>query len=277
MTTPTGTVPATMMLPGDRLAVQRPALPTAGVATLAFAWRTLLKIKHVPEQLIDVIALPVVFTLMFTYLFGGALAGSTGEYLQSLLPGTLVMTVLLLTTFTGAGLTTDIASGVFDRFRSLPVWRPAPLFGALIGDLGRYLLASALVLSLGLVLGFRPGAGATGVFAAMALSLGFAYGVSWIWVVIGLLARTPTAVTATSFVVLFPLTLASNIFVVPETLPNWLRTFVEVNPLSHVVTATRGLMHGSASVGQVGGVVVLSAVLVAVFAPTALRLYRTRL
>ena len=133
----------------------RPASPGAVSATLTFAWRTLLRIKHVPEQLVDVVAIPVVFTLMFTYLLGGALAGSTGDYLQALLPGTLVMTVVLLTTFTGVGLTTDITTGAFDRFRSLPIWRPAPLLGALVGDIGRYLMASTLVIVLGLAMGYR--------------------------------------------------------------------------------------------------------------------------
>jgi ABC-2 type transport system permease protein len=138
----------------------RPEPPSLWIASAAFGWRGLLKIKHVPEMLADVIAIPVVFTLMFTYLFGGALAGSPHRYLQFILPGTLVMAVLLVTVYTGAGLATDRASGACDRFRSLPIWRLAPIAGALLGDLVRYLLAAALVFAVGLTMGFRPGGGA---------------------------------------------------------------------------------------------------------------------
>ena len=132
---------------------------SALAASLAFAWRSLLKIKHVPEQLGDVIGIPILFTLMFTYLFGGALAGSTGDYLQFLLPGTLALAVVFVTVYSGVTLNRDLATGAFDRFRSLPVWRPAPIVGGLIGDAGRYLLASGLVVGLGLIMGFDAGGG----------------------------------------------------------------------------------------------------------------------
>ena len=122
----------------------------------------MLKIKHVPEQLFDVTAFPIMFTLIFTYLFGGALAGSTNEYLHYLLPGILVQTVVFITIYTGLGLNTDITKGVFDRFRSLPIWRPAALVGALLGDLARYTMASTMVIVLGLVLGFRRTAAYSG-------------------------------------------------------------------------------------------------------------------
>jgi ABC-2 type transport system permease protein len=251
-------------------------LPAANPATavFVFGWRTALRMKHVPEQLFDLFAIPVVFTLLFTYLFGGALAGSPRTYLQSLLPGTMVMTVLLLTTFTGANLTTDRSSGAFDRFRSLPIWRPAPIVGALLGDLWRYTLASAIVVGLGLIMGFRPQGGSLGVIAALGLSLAFAHGVSWIWVVVGLVARTPTSVTTSSVVVLFPLTLASNAFVDPETLPRWLERFVEVNPVSHLVTAARGLMHGDEVGSEVLTVIAVALALVLVVAPLAFHVDR---
>lgn len=254
----------------------RPARATTLSASLTFGSRTLLKIRHVPEQVFDVVAIPVVFTLMFTYLFGGALAGSTGDYLQDLLPGTLVMTVVLLTTFTGVGLTTDLASGAFDRFRTLPIWRPAPLVGPLVGDLGRYLIAATLVLVLGLAMGFRPQGGAVGVAAAVALALLFASSMSWAWTVIGLVARTPSAVNSISLAVLFPLTLASNTFVDPATMPRWLQAVVAVNPITHLVTAARGLMHGHATSSEIALVVLAAAVIFAVFAPLTMRLYRTR-
>jgi ABC-2 type transport system permease protein len=147
-------------------------------ASLAFGWRALLKIRHVPEQLFDVIAIPVVFTLMFTYLFGGALAGSPGRYLGFILPGTLVMAVLLVTMYAGIGLNADIAKGISGRFRTLPVWRAAPIAGALLGDIARYLLAGAIVTVLGLVIGYRPAGGAPGVLAGIGLLVLFALGLS---------------------------------------------------------------------------------------------------
>jgi ABC-2 type transport system permease protein len=254
----------------------RPPRPSALAASRAFGWRALLKLKHVPEQLTDVIGIPVIFTLGFTYLFGGALAGSTQAYLQFLLPGTLVMTVVLVTTFSGVTLNTDITAGVFDRFRSLPIWRPAPIVGPLLGDIGRYLLASTLVLALGLALGYRPDGGLVGALAAVALVLGFAFGLSWVWTALGLVLRTPTAVNNLSLLVLFPLTLASNIFVDPQTMPGWLRAFIDVNPITHVVTAARGLLAGTVTAGQVGWVVAASAALTAVFAPLTMQLYRNR-
>ena len=127
----------------------RPARPSALTASLAFAWRAMLKIKHVPMQLFDVTAFPIMFVVLYTYLFGGALAGSPSEYLQLLLPGILVMTVSWITMYTGQALNTDISKGIFDRFRSLPIWRPAVLVGMLLADTVRYTLASAVVIALG--------------------------------------------------------------------------------------------------------------------------------
>jgi ABC-2 type transport system permease protein len=252
----------------------RPPRPSNAAASLAFAWRALLKLRHVPEQLADVIGIPVVFTLLFTYLFGGALAGSTGAYLQFLLPGSLVMTVVLVTVYSGATLNTDLTKGTFDRFRSMPIWPPAPLVGALLGDIARYLLASTIVMALGLGLGFRPGGGAAGVLAAVALILAFAFGLSWAWTTLGLVLRTPQAVSNVALLVLFPLTLASNVFADPRTMPGWLQAFIHVNPISHLVTAARGLMAGTATAGQIGWVLVAAAALTAVFAPLTMHLYR---
>ena len=258
------------------IAGARPPRPSALSVSLTFAWRGLLKIKHVPEQLGDVIGIPIIFTLMFTYLFGGALAGSPGAYLQFLLPGTLVMTVVLVTMYAGIGLNADITTGVFDRFRSMSLWRPAPIIGALLGDVGRYLIASALVLVLGVVLGFRPHGGVVGVLLAEALILVFALSLSWVWTTLGLVLRTPSAVMSLGSVVLFPLSLASNVFVNPQTMPGWLQAFVAVNPVTHLVLAARGLMHGTAPTGEIVWVLLASAVLTALFAPLTLYLYQTR-
>ncbi|MFC1407632.1 MULTISPECIES: ABC transporter permease [Streptacidiphilus] len=254
----------------------RPVPPSPASAALTFAWRALLKIRRVPEQLSDVIAVPIIFTLLFTYLFGGALAGSPHRYLQFLLPGTLVMAVLLATMYTGVNLNTDLSKGVYDRFRTLPIWRPAPIVGALLGDTLRYLLASTLVIALGVALGYRPGGGVSGVLLAVALVVVFALALSWVFTLLGLVLRSSNAILSLAMVVLFPLTLASNTFVDPRTMPGWLRAVVEANPVTHLVTAARDAMAGTATLGQVGTVLLASAALVAVFAPLTMRAYRTR-
>jgi ABC-2 type transport system permease protein len=251
----------------------RPPRASALSASLTFGWRALLKIKHVPEQLFDVTAFPIMFTLMFTYLFGGALAGSTREYVQYLLPGILVQTVVFITIYTGMGLNKDISKGIFDRIRSLPLWRPAALVGALLGDLVRYAIASTIVIALGVVIGFRPGGGVAGVLLAVALLLTFAFALTWIWTALGLVLRTPESVMGVSMMLLFPLTFASNIFVDPATMPSWLRAFVNVNPVSRLVTAARGLMDGTPHAGQILWVLAACAVLIAVFGPLTMRLY----
>lgn len=255
---------------------ERPQRPSAVTNTLTFAWRALLKIKHVPEQLFDVTLTPVIFTLMFTYLFGGALAGDTRTYLQFLLPGILVQTVLIITVYTGFTLNTDITKGVFDRFRSLPIWRPAPIVGALLGDTVRYTIASGVTIGLGLVLGYRPEGGAVGVVLGVALLLVFAFALSWIFTILGLVMRSPNAVMGTSMLILMPLTFASNIFVDPSTMPSGLQAFVDVNPVSHLVTAIRGLMGGAVQLSDVAWVLVVTVVMTAVLAPVTMRLYRTR-
>ena len=251
----------------------RPEPPGAWAASAAFGWRALLKIKHVPEMLLDVIAIPVVFTLLFTYLFGGALAGSPHRYLQFILPGTLVMAVLLVTMYAGTGLATDRAKGITDRFRVLPIWRLAPVTGALLGDVARYLLAAGLVVALGLAIGYRPGGGAPGILAGIGLLLIFALALSWAWTTLGLLLRTPQAVMSAATVVLFPLTLASNVFVAPHTMPGWLQVLVSVNPVSHLVSAERALMAGHPAAGPMAWVLLASAALATVFAPVTAWLY----
>lgn len=256
---------------------QRPRRASAVSASLTFARRELLKIRRVPEELFDTLAIPILFTLLFTYMFGGALTGSTGAYLQFLLPGALVLSVVLLTPYTGVGLNTDITKGVFDRYRSLPIWRPAPLVGLLLGGAVRSLLASGLVIGLGLVMGYRPAGGVTGVLAAVGLITVFSFSLSWAWTTLGLLARTPRAVSVLGFVVQFPLTFASNIFVDPATMPSWLRVFIEdINPISYLVTAERGLMAGAVTAGDLAWVFVASALLILIFAPLTMHLYRSK-
>lgn len=219
---------------------------------------------------------PVLFTVMFTYLFGGEVSGSTGDYLQYILPGLLVMSVLFTTVYSGISLNTDVTRGVVDRFRTLPIWRPSPLVGAVLGDTLRYLLAAFVVVVLGLILGFDPEAGLPGVLAAIASVVVFSFGLSWVFTTLGLLLRTPNAVMNVGFTAIFPLTFLSNTFVDPETLPRGLQAFVDVNPISLLVTASRGLMEGTASVGQITVVLACAAVITAIFAPLTSHLYRSR-
>ena len=251
----------------------RPPHASALSASLTLGWRAILKIKHVPFQLFDVTVFPVMMSVMFTYLFGGALSGSTQAYLQYLLPGIVVQTIVFLTVYSGVGLNTDISKGLFDRFRSLPIWQPAPIVGALLGDLLRYGLAATVVVGVGLVLGFRPEAGPFGVVLAILLMLVFASAVSWMWIIVGMLVRHPESVMTTSFLLLFPMTFISNIFVDPATMPDWLQTVVDYNPVTRLATASRGLMHGGVALSDVIWVLVASALITAVFAPIAMRMY----
>ena len=252
----------------------RPPRATALSAAMTFGWRGMLKVKHVPEQLLDVTITPVMFVLMFTYLFGGAIAGSTGEYLDYILPGILVMSVLFTTVYSGVALNTDLTKGVVDRFRSLPIWRPAPLLGSVLGDSVRYLVAGTVIIVLGVILGYRPDAGVPGVLAALALVIVFAFGLSWVFTTIGLLLRSPNAVMNAGFMGIFPVTFLSNVFVEPETLPGALEAFVNVNPISILADASRGLMEGNAETSDIAIALATAAALTAVFGPLTTRLYR---
>jgi ABC-2 type transport system permease protein len=250
----------------------RPASAVAAVVTLA--WRAMLKIKHVPFQLFDVTVTPIMFTLLFTYIFGGALAGTPREYIQYLLPGIVVQTVLFITVYTGVGLNSDIKKGLYDRFRSLPMWQPSPILGALAGDVFRYSVASALIFVIGFILGFRPNGGALGSIAAVALVLVFCFAVSWLWIIVGMLVKSPESVMTTSFVFLMPLTFASDIFVGLQTMPRWLQAIVGKNPVTLLARASRDLMHGKPAASDVTWVLISSALIVLFAAPVAMRLYR---
>jgi ABC-2 type transport system permease protein len=255
---------------------ERPPRPSALSASLTFGWRAMLKIKHVPEQLFDVTAFPIIMVLMFTFLFGGAIAGSTGEYVQFLLPGIMVTSVIMITMYTGVGVNTDIEKGVFDRFRTLPIWRPSALVGAIFGDVLRYILASTTIVLVGLAIGFRPPGGVVGVVAGVALLVVFSFAFSWVWTMFGLFLRSEKSVMGVSMLVLFPLTFLSNVFVEPSTMPGWLQAFVKVNPISHLVAAVRSLTAGKPDMGEIGWVLVASVVFTAVFGTLTMRLYNRK-
>ncbi|WP_394892669.1 ABC transporter permease [Mesorhizobium sp. AaZ16] len=256
--------------------VARPASPSAVSNALVFGWRAVLKFKHVPEQLFDLVMTPIMFTLLFTFVFGGALAGSPAEYLQFFLPGILVQTVVFNAVYSGMGLSTDLGKGLFDRFRSLPIWPLSPFAGLMVGDILRHLIAASIILTIGLILGYRPEAGILGVLAAFAMLVAIGFGMGWVFIVLGLLIRTPTTVMTLGFTFLFPLVFASNIMVDPATMPDWLRAFVDVNPVSLMTTALRGLMGGGASLGQILLALIAPVALTAILAPTTLWLYLRR-
>jgi ABC-2 type transport system permease protein len=256
------------------LSSSRPKRASALSATLTFGWRGMLKVKHVPEQLIDVTITPVMFTLLFTYLFGGAIAGSTSAYRDFILPGVLVVAVLFTTVYSGIAVNTDVTKGVVDRFRSLPIWPSAPLLGALIGDMVRYLVAATVIIVLGLILGFRPDNGVPGVVASVGLVVLFSFGLSWVFTSLGLVMRSPNATMNAGFMSIFPLTFLSNVYVEPDTLPSGLEAFVNANPISHLVSACRGLMDGTVEAENLIVVLGTTVLLTAVFLPLTTYLYR---
>ncbi|BBC34754.1 Transport permease protein [Streptomyces graminofaciens] len=258
------------------VAKDRPPRPSALSASLTFGWRAVLKIKHVPEQLFDVTAFPIMMVLMYTYLFGGALAGSPAEYIQFLLPGILVMSVVMITMYTGVSVNTDIEKGVFDRFRSLPVWRPSTMVGYLLGDALRYAIASVVMLTVGLILGYRPDGGVLGVVAGVALLIVFSFAFSWIWTMFGLMLRSEKSVMGVSMMVIFPLTFLSNVFVDPTTMPGWLQAFVNNSPITHLSSAVRELMAGEWPTAEIAWSLGWSGLLVLVFGPITMRLYNRK-
>ncbi|WP_327718193.1 ABC transporter permease [Streptomyces sp. NBC_00490] len=255
---------------------ERPPRPSALSASLTFGWRAILKIKHVPEQLFDVTAFPIMMVLMYTYLFGGALAGSPKEYIQFLLPGIMVMSVVMITMYTGVSVNTDIEKGVFDRFRTLPIWRPSTMVGYLLGDALRYTIASVVMLTVGLILGYRPDGGLGGVLAGVALLIVFSFAFSWIWTMFGLLLRTEKSVMGVSMMVMFPLTFLSNIFVDPKTMPGWLQAFVNNSPITHLSSAVRELMAGDWPADEIAWSLGWAGLFVAVFGPVTMRLYNRK-
>lgn len=244
--------------------------------SFTMAYRGVLKIRRTPEQLFDVTLQPIIFTLMFTYIFGGAISGNIQSYLPVIIPGILVQTVITTSVVTGVQLREDMDKGVFDRFKSLPIARIAPLAGALLADTIRYTIATVLTFVMGYVMGYRPDGGLYHVVIAGLLVIVCSWAISWIFAFFGVIARTASSVQGISMLVLFPLTFLSNAFVPVKTMPDWLQWFVKINPISHLVTAVRHL----ANSGSVGWDLVISligaGVIVLIFAPMTVRAYMRR-
>jgi len=243
--------------------------------TVIMAKRSLIKMRRTPEQLIDVTLQPIIFTVMFTYIFGGAIAGDVQSYLPLFIPGILVQTVLTGAAAAGTNLRDDMDKGVFDRFKSLPIARIAPLSGALMGDLVRYLIAATITFVMAYIMGYHPGGGLFGVVATTLLVMACAWALSWIFALIGVSMKSSRGVQGISFLILFPLTFLSSAFVPTETMPGWLQAFVKVNPVTHIISAARNLCN-EGTFGTDGWYALLgAAIVIAIFAPLAVRKYRT--
>ncbi|MEH7451378.1 ABC transporter permease [Gottfriedia acidiceleris] len=244
--------------------------------SFTMAYRGLLKIKRTPEQLFDVTLQPIIFTLMFTYIFGGAISGDVKSYLPVIIPGILVQTVITTSIVTGVQLREDMDKGVFDRFKSLPIARIAPLAGALLADTIRYTIATVLTFTMGYIMGYRPEGGLGYAVLAGLLVIVCSWAISWIFAFFGVIARTASSVQGISMLALFPLTFLSNAFVPVDTMPNWLQWFVKINPISHLITAVRNLTN----TGTAGSDLIISligaAVIVAIFAPLTVKAYMRR-
>jgi ABC-2 type transport system permease protein len=245
--------------------------------TLIMAWRALKKMRRNPEQFFDVTIQPLLFTAMFAYLFGGAVSGNVQSYLPLMIPGIVAQTVLTTCMATGVQLREDMDKGVFDRFKSLPIARIAPLAGPMVADLVRYLIAASLTFVMGIIIGYRPHGGVLGVLGAIVLAIFTGWAIAWIFTWIGTIAKSARAVQGMSMMVLFPLTFLSNAFVPVSTLPGWLAAFVKVNPVSHLVSATRDLANHDMITAEVGWTLLAGLAVIAVFAPLSVRSYRRNL
>jgi ABC-2 type transport system permease protein len=266
--------PARSIVPAsERRLKNRTSLSQTVQNTLTMAYRGLVKIRRTPEQLFDVTLQPIIFTLMFTYIFGGAISGDVASYLPVIIPGILVQTVITTSVVTGTQLREDMDKGVFDRFRSLPIARIAPLSGALLADTLRYAIATTLTFTMGWIMGLRPAGGIGAVVVAGLLVIGCSWAISWIFAFFGVIARTASSVQGISMLVLFPLTFLSNAFVPVDTMPDWLQGFVNVNPVSHLVTAVREIINQGVFGADAWISILGAAVIVVIFAPLTVRAY----
>jgi oleandomycin transport system permease protein len=269
MTAMAQTTTPTAVLPSTRVG------PLAGVRhALTLAWRSLVQIKHNPMELIDLSLQPLMFVVLFAYVFGGAISGSVKGFLQFGLAGIVTQNALFLTMNTAVALNTDIGKGVFDRFRSLPIARSAPLAGRIAADVVRQVWSAGILLAIGTLLGFRVGTSPAGVLGAFALLVVFTLAFSWLPVLVGLVVDAPEKVQAFAFAVILPVTFASNAFVPEDTMPGWLRAWVEVNPVTQLTDAMRGLLVGGEVAGPTLAALAWAGAIAVVFAPLALRALR---
>ena len=242
--------------------------------SLVMARRGTYRYVRLPDWLFFSTAQPVMFVLLFTYVFGGAIQVPTGKYIDFLLPGILVQTVIFGTSGTAVGLAEDISKGVFDRYRSLPMARSAVLAGRILADTANNVFVIALMITVGLVIGFRFHGSPLAVIGVPLLTVAFAVPFQWIAAMIGTSVRSVEAANLAGFVWMFPLTFVSSAFVPVETMPGWLQPIAQANPFSVAVDAVRALALGLDATTAVLKTLAWAVVLTAVFAPLAIARYR---
>jgi oleandomycin transport system permease protein len=263
---------------GDGQPRRRMGAGTTMARALTLAWRSVTQLKHSPEKLLDVTLMPIVFLMLFLYVFGGALAGSTGAYLELLLPGLIAQMAMFATMGLGTALCEDITKGVFDRFRSLPIARSAPLIGAVLGDTARFCVVMAVLTGFGSALGFRFHTGVLSILAAYGLAYLFYLAVCWVSVLVGLVAPSPETVQGISFIWTMPLVFGSNVLLSnTRSMPGWLQAWVNVNPVSHLTVSIRALTLGGPVGDHVLYTLAWAAGIVAVAFPLAMWMYRRRI
>jgi ABC-2 type transport system permease protein/oleandomycin transport system permease protein len=242
--------------------------------TSVLAKRSLLRIRRQPDLLIGFTVQPVMFVLLFVYVFGGAIETPGFDYVDFLMPGIIVQTMVFGGFVTALGLAEDLKKGLIDRFRSLPMWGPAVLAGRILADVGTNVIQLVVMLAVGIAAGFRFSTGVVDVLAGIALLLLMGYAFSWVFAFIGLIASSPEASNAYGFTILFPLTFASSVFVPVETMPGWLRGFAEINPITTMSDATRALFLGTPGGNDVWGSVLWALAIIAVFGALSVWRYR---
>ena len=275
MTSPAATAPSPIAAPP-------PGAPRFSEArlvpdTLAMAWRSLIIMVRNPGEFYDILIQPIMFTVLFGELFGGAIAGDVKAYLPTIVPGLIIMNALTTSQSAGVDLREDMDKGVFDRFRTMPMSRIAPVLGPMVSDVLRYLICTSLTVLTGYVLGYRPENGWSGTVGAIALAAGCAWAIAWIFLLLGTVFSSAQAVTSFTVIVLFPLTFLSNAMVPTSTLPGWLKVFVRNNPVSHIVNGGRYLLDGTTgSAGDVRAAIIGSLLVLAVMAPLTILRYQRR-
>jgi ABC transporter DrrB family efflux protein len=242
--------------------------------TLVLARRNLLRIPRQPDLLIGFTVQPVMFVLLFVYVFGGAIRTPGYDYVDFLMPGIITQSIAFGGFVTALGLADDVRKGLIDRFRSLPMSRAAVLTGRTLADVVTNMLSLFVLVTVGVIAGFNFHNGLPEVVAGFALLLLFGYAFSWLFALIGLMVSTPEAANAVGFTAIFPLTFASSAFVPVESMPDWLQAFAAVNPFTVTVDAMRALWLGAPAGNSVVLALVWTCGFIAVFAPLAVMRYR---
>lgn len=273
--TPTDAAPA-RTVPGEGRIGLRGNLRHIG----ALVRRNLLQIKRDPESMFDAVLMPIVFTLLFVYVFGGSVGASLGgdrqTYINYVVPGLMAMMGMNIAMAVGTGVNDDFRKGIMDRFRTMPIARSSVLIAKIVVELGRMMVATAILLGMGFILGMQLKTSVFGLLAAVALAAVFGAAIMWIFILLGLSLKTAQAVQGMGFLVLMPLQFGSSIFAPPTTMPGWLRTFTDYNPLSNLADAARGLMLGGPVAHSVWTTLAWAVGITVVTAPLAVSKFRKK-